>query len=138
MSDMEISEDTGLHVHFSRDYVTNHEADKFAYLLNHNEGKVTDLARREPNGWATFHPNMEFGERPSSRFSAVNFENYNTIEVRVFKSTLDEQTLMHTLQFVDAAVEFAKVVDMNTLTSVNAWSAFLLFAEQNAYSFATA
>jgi len=47
-------------------------------------------------------------DRGYGRYLAVNFENHDTVEVRIFKGTLRLKTLYATLEFVDFLVRFVR------------------------------
>ena len=51
----------------------------------------------------------------SGRYQAVNLQNKNTIEFRVFRGTLKYSTFIATLQFVDTICRFAKRIRINDI-----------------------
>ena len=51
----------------------------------------------------------------SGRYQAVNLQNRNTIEFRVFRGTLKYSTFIATLQFVDTICRFAKRIRINDI-----------------------
>lgn len=116
----------GLHVHIDRDYFTDtgiaNASFKAAFIMDaiisYNEGYIVNFTRRrysQLNRWAAFM-NMHFGkdkrdlldklrEYNSSkytRYQAVNTENDSTIELRLFRGTLNAETYAATIEFVAA------------------------------------
>lgn len=51
----------------------------------------------------------------SGRYQAVNLQNRNTIEFRVFRGTLKYSTFIAILQFVDTICRFAKQINLNNI-----------------------
>jgi len=59
---------------------------------------------------------LKMGERrsPSCRYLALNFTNKNTIEIRIFASTLEHAEFLANLQFADAVAHFIRVAGYNS------------------------
>ena len=115
----DIGKNVGLHVHFNRNFLTPVEMAKLEFYISLNKRKFECIARREENRWAGFKvPNgtiSHFGKSSDEcRYAAVNFTNRNTIEIRIFRSSLRYKTVIATLEIVDALVRFVK-----TLRAVN-------------------
>lgn len=53
----------------------------------------------------------------SDRYEAINFQNENTIEFRLFKGTLKYETIMSCLEFAFMAWHFSRDAGVNDLTS---------------------
>lgn len=127
----------GLHVHASRDYLSETRWAFVDYLINKARPKFEDIARRRECSWARFkHADDEtplakkVGDkyRRYDRYQAVNFKNDNTIEFRLFRGTLNPETLRATLEIVDAVVNWAKKVKMNNvLKDGGVWENFVKF-----------
>lgn len=56
-----------------------------------------------------------------SRYYAVNLENWNTIEFRMYRGTLNLSTIMATLQFTKALCFYAKNTELEECMKVS-WS----------------
>lgn len=104
----------GLHVHISRAAFHNEaHVNAFLHLFYTNDDMVTAMARRDPHRWAKFEMQPFYDDlhqkahhrqgRMSERYAAVNTTNEETLEVRVFASTLVEQEVKAALGLVDAA-----------------------------------
>lgn len=134
------SNSCGLHVHVNRDFfgVTAAEQDlhiaKVVLLVNRfYDSHLERFARRSSAQWArkpdvrvtnadvtdneivhTIHDKV----KDSGRYVAVNLQNRNTIEFRLFRGTLKVTTLYATLQFVDTLCRFAKKMELREVDLV--------------------
>ena len=105
----------GLHVHVSRDAFSSISAEaKFVCLIHNNAHLFEALAGRSDSRWAQFdNGNTENLRRKllqinsADRYSAVNMNNTNTLEVRIFRSSLKPERLQMALQLVDACVAYS-------------------------------
>lgn len=120
----------GIHVHVSRadlgDTPSEREAsiDVLVEWVEHNWDKLLVFSRRrlpDIQHWAKrFSEDTEeplndiiykLKSRNTSRYTAINFTNYNTIEWRIFRGSLIYETLIAILQFVHLVTK--KVHDKN-------------------------
>ncbi len=125
----------GLHVHVSRDYLGNTEEGqdltiaKIMLLMEllWDRG-VSNIARRDNVSYAkrnsyidtdrqaTEEEVVESSKRQGySRYYALNLQNTHTIEFRLFRGTLNTNSYIATLQFVNNLVEFAKEISLKTI-----------------------
>ena len=134
----------GLHCHVSRLFFgsTSDEQDlhiaklillinKFwdNYMVPFSRRNITQLAR-----WAR-KPSIDIldtdtekeiidkvkGTRYKGRYQGINLENSSTIEFRIFRGTLNFNTFIATLQFVDCVCRFSKSMKLSDIYTVN-WS----------------
>lgn len=54
-----------------------------------------------------------------SRYYAVNLENWNTIEFRMYRGTLNLSTIMATLQFTKALCFYAKNTELEECMKIS-------------------
>lgn len=116
----------GMHVHVNRNYFgsTKLEQDlcisKLLYLLEKFWDKVETVARRKSNSYATRFL-LEENDSPldlyakskdSKKYGAVNLQHKDTVEIRIFKGTLNYNTYMNTLEFVRSMVLLAIETDI--------------------------
>lgn len=123
---------TGLHVHVSRSFFGEGDTQQFniaklILLMNKFwDNRIVPFTRRssyELDRWASKNYHEDVFEtdterdvaqkvtgsaNSSGRYKAINTQNYRTIEFRIFKGTLDYNTLIATLQFVDYVCDYAK------------------------------
>ena len=131
----------GLHVHISRRTfgATNIQQEcTIARLLYFVEKFWPELLRfsrrteRQINRWAARY-GMKMSPQEvmdsakyshTGRYAAVNLTNYSTIEIRIFRGTLKLNTLLATLQMVNAICDVALFMSDEALQALS-WHAFL-------------
>ena len=141
----------GLHVHVSRTafdpYGIRTRSEKillrqahelrFMKLIYDNQRQVERIAGRSGNHYSTFGdrgnlvPKVKYGHQNDGRYSAVNTENYATLEVRVFRGSLKEKRVRSALEFVHAAVEYTRDLKVNGKNNALMWSKFIAFVVTN-------
>jgi len=131
----------GLHVHFNKDYYgyNSDEIDyntmKLLYLFECHWGHLVKFSRRrelELAAWAKrYHADCDTLTRRKEgitlikqykrygRFYAVNLENDCTIEIRIFKGTLNVVTLLACIELTAFLVNFAKKHRPNQLRKLS-------------------
>lgn len=126
----------GLHVHISRNIfgVPGDEQDynicKLLLLFEHNWNNLVKFSRRkdsELNQWASRYGNNVFEKdedllrraKGSGRYFAVNLENHSTVEIRIFKGTLNAETIIGSIQLVDTLTKMAIDLDIEQIRKVN-------------------
>lgn len=126
------AETCGLHVHISRALfggtpeVQRENIGKFLLIFNYggNISQIKNFARRTDRQmrWCKFFPlvssDFQNGEgvysyywrngNASDRYYAINLQNQNTVEVRIFRGTLNRKTFYASLQFCRELAEIAK------------------------------
>lgn len=114
----------GLHIHFNRDYIDNDDdtITRLVYLFEKYKSELQKFSRRKSYGYCYFLSD-EHGDDAKTlkyckdnkddgdRYRVVNLQNYNTIEIRLFKGTLKLETLYSAIEFVSNIVEYAKDKD---------------------------
>lgn len=148
----------GLHVHVSRSAfgyadpwqysITESERSKrilsrqahelrFMKLIYDNQRQVERLAGRSGNSYATFQDKgklvrkIKYGEQQNGRYSAINTENDNTIEVRVFKGSLRKERVLSAIEFVQACVEYTRDIKVTTKNHALSWLKFTGYISNN-------
>lgn len=102
---------TGFHVHLSRRAFINKEhIEKFTYIIYKDKSLSEAIAKRNSCSYGhidSFNTDKELIryikngiENPEDRYKAVNFNNSNTIEVRIYKGNLNMDSVMLYLQHV--------------------------------------
>jgi len=105
----------GGHVHISRNSFTSLHIWKFVMFHNLNKNLIVRVAQRGENHWWEFENDAAYkahlvktlkrggGHHNFSRYRAVNLTNYNTIELRYFKSNINPSRIMKNIEFAHAA-----------------------------------
>lgn len=113
----------GLHVHVSRNYLSPYKWLLIDWFISKYQSNFELIARRKETHWARFKksnglPVKEvYGKSSGTRYQAVNFENSNTVEFRLFRGTLKYTTFMATLEIVDALVHWAAQLSISDILS---------------------
>ena len=114
----------GLHVHVNREFLRNKSAAiaKLVCLSDRFYDELMTFARRpagsqhwcRKNGDAyrcatreDYTTRYRYSCNPGERYLAINLQNRNTVEFRIFHSTMDWQTFIASLQLVDTMVRYA-------------------------------
>lgn len=128
----------GMHVHVSRAALTPLVLGRLLVFINKraNAHFIGKMANRPviDNRWASINscydaPNaVKLIESTGNRYSAINLGRSDTIEFRIFKGTCKRQTFLENVQFVDAAVNFAR----DTSTRALADTDFIKWVDQPA------
>ena len=103
---------TGFHIHLSRDaFVDDIAIKSFVAYVNSFKSDFERLAGRLGNHWCSYDSNRTTLDSMNElgfnydRYCAVNTKNYNTIEVRLFKSTMDGSYIINVLQVLSNLVD---------------------------------
>ena len=107
----------GLHVHVSRSaFIGQRHLALFQFLFLNNKTVMTAIAGRDSDRWATFEgvkrnviPEMK-GKAWRARYEAINVTNENTIELRMFRGTLNHLRVLAILELVDAAFHYTRTM----------------------------
>ena len=138
-NDLDAREGCGLHVHISRSALSS---DKFGFMdwfISKYQGNWEKISRRRYNDYAMYKPTTDkpdkdiHGKRYMGRYDAVNFQNSNTVEIRIFKATLDDVEMIGTLEIVDALINWCKVSkwDMITTPKSDAFKLFMAYVQRH-------
>lgn len=146
--------DNGLHVHVSRAGFKD-EAHLYRWLKfwYRNQDPVINIAGRDGGEWgnfseeaATFHAKhakarararrgkgaqrIRTGETGGVRYVAINLENDNTVEVRIFASTTRTHALKYRFQLVAGSVEYTRNLSSKDVVKGGwKWDKFLLWLD---------
>lgn len=129
----------GLHVHVSRSgFKSQAHVLRWLLFLYRNVSGVTRVAGRSSAQWARFsaqHNPGELalkakGETGFARYEAVNVQNANTFEVRIFQSEWSRERLLSAVGMVHASVKYTeglRSADILTGHKLE-WPAFTVWA----------
>jgi hypothetical protein len=130
----ETPDNTGIHVHVSRaGFVTPCHTYRWMKFIYRNESQVTTLARRSSPGYAPFTDDDRQavkhyvkGGCGHTRYRAINTQNDDTFELRVFASSLDPRKVQAALGFAAASVEYTRDLTVRQITDGGwTWAAFV-------------
>jgi hypothetical protein len=131
----------GLHIHMNKDCLSDAEKIRLSYFVNSQRARVIKIARRENSRWAAYVPMQENAAHEADfiyscnvnqgKYAALNWGNRYTLEFRLFKGTLNGDSLKACFQFVHASVRFIQSVASTSSLIANgvdaAWVEFCSF-----------
>jgi len=130
----------GLHVHICKSDMTMLHASKLVFFINDdNNTKLIHAIARRSDWWACkLHPSKtkdlsyikdtlrnynsksnQLKYLNTDRFEALNFQNANTVEFRIFRGTLKYETIMACLEFTYASWFFTRNASIEQLNIPN-------------------
>lgn len=116
----------GMHVHLNRKAFKGDHLYRFIHFVYENPDFIKAMSQRteyDLNRWASLdkeeqdEPNEPFlvakaaGKKGWEKYSAVNTGNEDTVEVRIFKGTLNPTSFMKNLELVTAMYEYTRLAD---------------------------
>ena len=119
----------GLHIHANRSYLGKSKISqelvisKILYILEKFNDEICVIARRD-NNYSKFVGEKRnenslvelYGKyKDEGKRAALNLQHKNTIEFRMFKSTLKYETFILTLEFVKDIIDYAKSVNVEEI-----------------------
>ena len=122
-------ETAGLHIHANRSYLGKSRISqelvisKILYILEKFNDEICVIARRD-NDYSEFAGEKKnensivelYGKyKDKGKRAALNLQHKDTIEFRMFKSTLKYETFILTLEFVKDIIDYAKSVDIEEI-----------------------
>ena len=118
------SESCGIHIHFSKKAFTKLHLYTFTKLILENEEFFNQFAGR-----STHYAKYTYSERSeeslpvayakgksnSDRYNAVNNQNKNTIEFRIFKASLNPKRLRNIIELCNALYDYTKMITVKNI-----------------------
>lgn len=128
-----VNHNVGLHVHVSRAAFSSEcHLYRWMKMIYRNARQVQHLARRESGEWASFDPRFRSqvrahmkGHDPyysDTRYQAINPMNRDTLEVRVFASSLAAGEVKAALAFVASTVTYTRGLDASKIIKERGWA----------------
>jgi hypothetical protein len=122
---------SGIHIHASRAGFAGaaHEY-RWMIFLHRNAQMCQIMAQRVSEQWASFGGDQrkiakDIATKKVSdtrRYRAINQTNEHTIEVRIFKSSTDEQSVKSTIGLVHASIEYTRKIRSADVIKDAAWT----------------
>lgn len=129
--DVRITSDCGLHVHASRDALSALDIAKILYFINSplNKDFIKAIAGRYGIFYASPITISDVApcalSNATPRYSTVNLLNDDTVEFRLFASTLNADCLIMRLEFVSALCNFVKMRSYANMEDIKAFVAYV-------------
>jgi len=132
----------GMHVHMSREAFSSIQLYKLLKLFYEDENKdfIRIISQRKESQLESYasiqdteHKDLVRKAKSHSfnRYSAVNVQNSNTIEIRIFRGTLNFKSFCKNMEFCKAIYEFTRVKGIKEMT----WEVFAKYVNENRKSY---
>ena len=134
----------GMHIHVTRNGMTRAHQNSFAAFVYSHKEKIEKLAGRRSNGYTKMIPlpnsaedndqTKRFEEKiinNHDRYSAVNWNNEHTVELRMFQSTLNTSHFLANIEFSHALYHFSKTRTVLECVNNDSWKNFCGFIAGN-------
>jgi len=110
----------GMHVHISKKPLTQLTIGKLLVFINEskNYSFIVKMAGRSCSEYAKIYPKKitDINKCQYDRHEAVNLRPKETIEIRIFRGTLNKERFLANLEFCAAVIEFCKSTSIRGLT----------------------
>jgi hypothetical protein len=125
----------GMHVHISKNSLTQLQIGKIlVFICAHaNRHFIKAIAGRDSNRYNNFTHAKRLTDAyggtwiaNEGRYTAVNLMNANTVEIRLFKGTLDKSKFFKNMEFVTALVEYCAIGNCS-INDVKEFGGFVKF-----------
>ena len=124
----------GFHIHLDRRFFTNLEVKKMRLFFSYNRTILRKFSNRGNTGGSYClyerYDKVDFldNKQQAGRYNALNINTgKNTIEIRIFRGTLDFKRFLASLQFTDAVANYVKEVSAIKLMGFS-WPHFIEWA----------
>lgn len=120
----------GLHIHVSRSAFDGPgHIYRWLKFIYRNPTPIQALARRGSVNYSRWDGDVRMnakehakGSTNAPRYVAVNVQNVSTLEVRMFRSSLNVQSVQAAFAFVDSSVEYTRQLTCQDIAGNNGWS----------------
>jgi len=122
---IEVTSGCGMHVHVSRKALSRLDIGKLIYFLNSTDNKwfVEFIAGRYNNTYCEKLTDCDIWKTAKNgnedRYRMINMQNPNTIEFRIFESTLNIKEFKARLEFVASLCEWVEFTSLQLLSASN-------------------
>lgn len=117
-------EETGIHIHISKNNLSRVDIMKIQQFINDqvNLKYIVKMSGRNPNRYCQVNDRLKLNQyknnlfRSDEKFLAVNISHKNTIELRIFKGTINPITIHRQIEFCAGLIQFVKSTAYNLLS----------------------
>lgn len=110
----------GLHIHVNRDAFSSQQiVNRVDHFVGQQQSMLQVFARRANNTYADYNANR------GSKYRALNLLHPYTIEFRIFKGTLNVNTLIASIQLVYIICKFCEMYNPSDYTAMEVKNMFL-------------
>lgn len=117
----------GMHLHISRKAFGTWHLYRFMKFFDDNKDFILEISQRKAknlNEWASLEElereqilrKIKNKRNQSRRYQAINLENDETVEVRIFRGTLNLSSFFKNIEFVESLFNYTKNTPTNEIT----------------------
>lgn len=136
--DLKVEKNVGMHVHISRKPLSHLTLGKLTEFLNRLDNKqfIHHIAGRIDNSYARMSSDRTVtypwrNRSGGDRYNALNLNNQNTVEVRLFATPMNYKEFAMRLQFVQALVDYCSPAQSSeSLKKQTHYEAFMYWLSQ--------
>ena len=133
------TDNCGLHVHICKPNAYKDEAHRirFMKLIYDNQEQAQLIAGRKCTEYASFSDKgdiiakVKYDAQSNERYSAINVENDNTDEIRIFRGSLRPERVLCAIEFVHASVEYTRNMRIVPKNKPLSWVRFVAYVSNN-------
>jgi hypothetical protein len=119
----------GFHIHFNSCYLNEENKKKLRYFVNSQRVLFQKIGRRKTGFHYEYvkvnkkiYEDEFLANHNCQRNECINFANMDnderpTIEFRLFRSTIDKQIFLATIEFIDLVIKFVNFIDKEVILS---------------------
>jgi hypothetical protein len=141
--DLKVEKNVGMHVHISRKPLSQLTLGKLTEFLNRLDNKkfIAHIAGRIDNNYARMDGSRTItypirNRHGGDRYNALNLNNNNTVEVRLFATPSNYKEFAMRLQFVQALVDYCSPAQSSlALKKQTHYEAFMMWLHQRSKMF---
>lgn len=114
-------EQCGIHVHVSRDSVSDIQIAKLECLINMHSEQLAALARRDyannsyTNRCMTRNAFVKPTDKDMSKYQPINYAHSQTYEIRIFRSNLRTDRIKSCVEFIEFSLNFVNSLSITDL-----------------------
>jgi hypothetical protein len=128
----------GFHVHVSRDSLTAFQIGRILVFMNHDNNRYfVDVVAGRGAGFYTRYHHKKFSDCEKvdeSKYMAVRTNKEHTIEVRIFRGTVNYRHMIRNIEFVDALCDFCAPCE-RSLGDMMDFRNFISFVESRGWNY---
>lgn len=136
-SKLKVTTSCGLHVHIDRKSLSSLHIANIYQFVNKTENRefITQIAGRPENTYCASHQTT-YGhftqEQEKNKYRQVNLRPKDTIEFRMFASTIDPIKFKARLEFTQAVVDYTRPGETSlSLSQISNWSNFIQYTSNH-------
>jgi len=116
----------GIHIHITKSYLSGLDLAKLQLFFCQNEEFIKTISQRQASkleSWGKIKKDKKEIYDSSKkkggkgRYTAINLQNYHTVEFRIFRGTLFNNSFFKNIEFVVAICKFVKTTSLQQLTT---------------------